>query len=430
MKTVTDTIMPNVILTCVETNKFKTGCLSMNFLTPLDRSTAAMNALIPSVLRRGTVTLRDMTALYSRLDSLYGSGLTPIVRKKGEVQTVGFMASFPDDAFVPEGNVLDNIIPLMGEVLLMPNTHGGLLRREYVESERDQLLESIRGRVNDKRSYALQRLFELMCVMEAYSVDKLGSESSAESITPQGLSRHYKELIASSPLEIFYCGTAGFSQVRDRLCECLSTLPRNREEPDIGTDIWMSSLEDEPRYFQEEMQVGQGKLALGFRLGDCMEDPDAAAINVFNGVYGGCVTSKLFMNVRERLSLAYYASSAVDLHKGVMAVSSGIEFDKYSAALDEIFAQLEAVKKGDFTSQELSAAKRSIAGGLRSVEDSAFKLEDFSLNRLLSGPDCSPSELAQLTEEVTAQQVAEIAGGLVCDAVYFLRGPKEEQNGN
>lgn len=426
MNAITETIMPNVVLTCLKTDKFKTGCLSMNLLAPLNRETASMNALIPSVLRRGTATLPDMADISMKLDSLYGAVLQPIVRKKGEIQAVGFFADFADEAYVPQGGkILDQVIALMSEMLLMPNTHGGLLRREYVESEKEKLLEQIRGRINDKRAYSLLRLFEQMCVMENYSVDKLGTEISAENITPAALTRHYRELLSSAPIEIFYCGTAEPAQVKLSIKDAFSALPRSNEEPDIGTDIWLSPLEGDYRKFEDEMQVTQGKLAIGFRLGDCMEDPDTAAIKVFNGIFGGCVTSKLFMNVREKLSLAYFASSVVDLHKGILAVSSGIEFDKYDAALNEIFSQLDEIKDGGFTEEELNAAKRSISGEYRSYEDNPIALEEYYLNQMLIGPECSPSELALLTEEVTREQVIGVAKGVSCDAVYFLRGPKE-----
>ena len=194
----------------------------------------------------------------------------------------------------------------------------------------------------------------------------------------------------------------------------------------MGTDIRMNSLEERIRYFEEELQVTQGKLAIGFRLGDCMEDPNAAAIKVFNAIFGGSASSKLFLNVREKLSLCYFASSWVDLHKGILGVSSGIEFDKYDAAISEIFSQLEAVKRGDITDAELSAAKSSVASDYRTIEDTPYQLEDFYLNQALIGPDCSPSELAALAEEITVKEVVEIAKGVECDSVYFLRGQKED----
>lgn len=427
MKSTTEIILPNVLLTYINTDKFKTGCLSVNLLAPLERDTASYNALIPFVLSRGTATLPDMADVSARLDSLYGARIDPIVRKRGEIQVVGFISDFADDEFIPEksGN-LEAVCKLMGEMLLMPNTRGGLLRRVYVDSEKEKLLEKIRSRINEKRSYSVQRLVELMCSMEDYSVYKLGTEVDAESITNQSLTHHYHELLASSPIEIFYCGSAGPDRVRAAVKDAFSPMPRNGGEPDIGTEIRMNSLEEKPRFFEEEMNVTQGKLALGFRLGDCMNEPNTAAIKVFNAVYGGCVTSKLFMNVREKLSLAYFASSSVDMHKGIMTVSSGIDFDKYDAALSEILVQLESVKNGDFSDAELSAAKRAVAGAYRTVEDSAPALENYYLDQALIGPECSPPELAALVEEVTAEDVVKVAKGVECDAVYFLRGIKED----
>lgn len=427
MELTTELILPDVILTCLQTDKFKTGCLSLNLLCPLSRETASKNALIPFVLRRGTATFPDMTAISCHLDSLYGARISPLVRKKGEIQAIGFYADFADDSFIPgSAKNLENVATLLGEMLLLPNTKGGLFRREYVESEKEKLLEKLRGRINDKGAYSTQRLMELMCSMENYSVHALGDETQAENITPSSLTKHYHELLSSCPVELFYCGSADFSRVKSALLQAFSGLPRGGEAPDLGTDIRMNSLEAEPRIFREEMQISQGKLAIGFRLGDSMEEPDTAVLRVFNALYGGCVTSKLFMNVREKLSLCYYASSNLDLHKGIMAVSSGIEFDKYDAALSEIFAQLEAVKAGNFTAEELDSAKISLINYYRAISDSPTALEDFHLNRALIGPDCAPEEMAALVEDVTAAQVISAASCVECDAVYFLCGTKEE----
>lgn len=428
MNTTTELIMENVVLTCLQTNKFKTSCLSINLLTELNRENASKNALIPKVLRRGTESLTNMEAISEKLDSLYGARINPIVRKKGEIQVIGFYCDFADDAFIPEkSSNLEQLLTLLGEMLLKPATQGGLLLRDYVESEKEKLLEQIRSRINDKRSYSMQRLFEQMCSMENYGADPLGSESEMESITPSALTLHYRQLLENSPIEIFYCGSAEPERVKAALTSVLSALPRGSEEPDLGTDIRMNSLEEKPRYFEENLQVTQGKLAIGFRLGECMQEPDTAAIKVFNAVYGGSVTSKLFMNVREKLSLCYFASSSVDLHKGIMAVSSGIEFDKYDSALSEILAQLDAVKSGSFTDFELTAAKRYIASDYRSIEDSPVALEDYYLNSALIGPDCTPSELAADVEKITAEQVSQIAKGVELDAIYFLCGEKEDE---
>lgn len=429
METVRKEILPGVWLTALENDKFKTGCLSISLLTQLDRETAAMNALIPYVLRRGSRNHTDMQALATELDGLYGSYIEPVVRKIGEIQCIGFLASFADDKYLPDGSgVFESIANLCGEILLAPCTKGGLLLPEYVDSEKDKLLDSIKSRLNDKRSWALQRLIEQMCCYEPFAVSRLGTEDTAENIYYQKLTKHYRSLIMTCPIEIFYCGSLGADAVAEKLSDAFSGMPRGEIDYDIGTDIRMNAVEESVREFTDELSVTQGKLVMGYRLGDCMEDPDIAALYVFNAVFGGCVTSKLFMNVREKLSLCYYASSLVDLHKGLMIVSSGVDFDKFGAAKDEIGAQLEAIKRGEVTDDELLAAKKSVASDLRATLDSQYNLEGFYLANTIDGLDFDPEELAEAVECVELQAVVDIANSVVGDAVYYLRGNGEEDS--
>lgn len=429
METVRKEILPGVWLTALENDKFKTGCLSISLLTQLDRETAAMNALIPYVLRRGSRNHTDMQALATELDGLYGSYIEPVVRKIGEIQCIGFLASFADDKYLPDGSgVFESIANLCGEILLAPCTKGGLLLPEYVDSEKEKLLDSIKSRLNDKRSWALQRLIEQMCCYEPFAVSRLGTEDTAENIYYQKLTKHYRSLIMTCPIEIFYCGSLGADAVAEKLSDAFSGMPRGEIDYDIGTDIRMNAVEESVREFTDELSVTQGKLVMGYRLGDCMEDPDIAALYVFNAVFGGCVTSKLFMNVREKLSLCYYASSLVDLHKGLMIVSSGVDFDKFDAAKDEVCAQLEAIKRGEVTDDELLAAKKSVASDLRATLDSQYNLEGFYLANTIDGLDFDPEELAEAVECVELQAVVDIANSVVGDAVYYLRGNGEEDS--
>ncbi len=421
-------LMPGVSLTCLQTDKFKTGCLSISLLTQLCREDAAQNALIPMVLRRGTARLPDMEAISAELDMLYGARIEPLVRKIGEVQAIGFYADFADDKFVPQGaGQLEGVCALLGEMLLTPLTRGGLLLPAYVDSEREKLLEMIRGRINEKTGYAVHRLMEQMCFGEDYAVSSIGEEQEAENIWYQKLTKHYHRVLASSPVECFYCGSASPERVAQELREALRNMPRGEIDYEIGTDIRMNTLEAETRNFTEELDVTQGKLAIGWRLGECMEAPDVPAIRVFNALYGGAVTSKLFENVREKLSLCYFASSIIDMHKGVMAVISGIDFEKFEEAETEIFRQLDAVRSGDVTDEELLHAKRFVASGLRTVSDSPGALENFYTSQALGGWDWNPEELAALCEDVTMEDVVAIAQSCCCDAVYFLRGPAAEE---
>lgn len=416
-------ILPGVWLSHLRTDKFKTACLSVTLLTQLRRETAAMNALIPYVLRRGTARSPDMEAISARLDALYGTAIEPVVRRVGEIQCLGFFASIPEEDYLPGAKgVLRKATELMGELLLSPATRGGLLLPRYVDSEKEKMLEAIRSRINDKRGYALFRCIEEMCCCEDFAVGRLGGESECEAIHYTKLSRHYKSLLQSCPIEIFYCGRAEKKQLVSFLRDALMTLPRGEIDYEIGTDVRMNALEEGPRTVKETLDVTQGKLVMGFRLGESMEEPDTAALTVFNAAFGGGTSSKLFANVRERLQLCYYAGSLVDVHKGLLLVSSGIEFDKFEAARDEILAQLAAIARGEVSDEELMSAKMGVASELRAMTDSQGELEGFTLTQALDGLDYGPLELAELVNDVTREQLAAIAGNAECDMIYFLQG--------
>ena len=420
-------ICEGVSLTYLRSYKFKTACMSISLLTQLSRENAAMNALIPYVLRRGTMQLPDMDAISRRLDELYGTAVEPLVRRFGEIQSVGFFASFPEGDFLPEHkSVLNDTAMLMGQLLLSPNTKGGLLLPEYVDSEREKMLDAIRSVINDKRAYAVKRCLEEMCCYEDFAVGRLGGEDECENIRYKTLTRHYRELLKSSPIEIFYCGRDHREDVVSAFREALFTLPRGEIDYDIGTDVRMNAVEEQPRYVEDVMDVTQGKLVMGFRLGQSMEEPDFAALNVFNCVFGCGSSSKLFMNVREKLSLCYYASSALNTHKGLLIVSSGIDFDKLEQTKDEIFRQLDGIRNGNFTDDELEAAKAGVVSELRSYMDVPSALESFYLSQTLRGLDYGPMEMAEMAGEVTREQVKTIAECVECDMIYFLNGEEED----
>ena len=424
-------IRPGVWLNHLREDKFKTACFSVSLLSQLNRETASMNALIPFVLRRGTGSYPTMEALNARFEELYGTAIEPVIRKIGEIQCSGFFASFPEDVFLPDGeSILRDVIALTLDMLLSPVTRGGLLLPAYVESERDNLLDLIASRVNNKRSYAITRCVEEMCCCEDFAVSRYGDEDSCRSINYKKLSRHYRTLLQTSPIEIFYCGRASLKTVRSLLRELLSTLPRGELDDEIGTEIRMNALEAEPRFSEEEMSVAQCNLVIGWRLGECMEEPDFPALYVFNDLYGGSPSSRLFLNVREKLSLCYYVSSLIDIRKGLLLVSSGVQEESIDSAREEIFAQLQAICDGEITEEALATSKAGVASDLRSLCDSQASLESFFLSQAIAGADYGPLELAELVQEVTPERVARIARSLDCDLIYLLKPAAEEETDN
>ena len=419
-------IMNGVYLTCVPEFKFKTGCLSVTFVTPLDKKTAAMNSVLPSVLRRGTSRCPDMESIAAVLDSLYGAKISPVARKYGESLCIGFYAGFVDDEFIPGGEkILEGVTKLVGEMLLSPVTSGGRLKAEYVNGERENLISDIKAQINDKRGYSVSRLTEIMCRGERYGVRDTGTLADAGKITVASLTKYYTEVLATAPVEVFYCGSADPGRVEHAVREALADLPRGEIMAMPETEIVAEPRSAKPRYTEEKFDVTQGKLAMGFRLGKAPERDDKAVLMVMSALFGGTATSKLFLNVREKLSLCYFASSSIDTQKRIMVVSSGIDFANYETAKNEILAQLEAVKNGDFDETELLSAKRAVMTAIFTALDSVPGTERLYLNKILSGSIYSPAELAAMAEAVTKDDVVYAARRAKLDTVYFLTGEGE-----
>ena len=416
-------LFPGVWLRTVHTDKFKSSYLSLTMLVPLDRERAAANALLFPVLRRGTREHPDMESLSAALDELYGGAIEPIVRKKGETQCLGFVASFLDDAFAPGGEpILEPAAGLLGELLLRPRLQDGIFAEEYVSGERANLVDRIRGQINDKRSYATLRLGQLMCGEEAFGVDKLGDVEHAAAVTPGSLWERYQQLLSTAQIELYYCGSAEEERVARALKEALSALPVNEGRicPDCEVRLHAGP---EPSMVEESMDVTQGKLAMGFRTGGvtCWEE-EYPAMAMCNAVFGGTTLSKLFMNVREKLSLCYYASSTLEKMKGLILVSSGIEFDKFQQARDEILHQLEEIRQGNREDWELEGARRTMIGAHLATLDVQDRQEDFWLGQTAAGLETGIEELVAQLEQVTREQVAQAAQKLELDTIYFLKG--------
>ena len=417
MKPVRKELLPGVYLNYVHDVKFKTSLLSAQFITPLTEEGNSPGALLPAVLRRGTVRYPDMESLSAALDLLYGASVSFTVRKKGENQCLGFIASFIDEAFVPGGErLLEPIADLVGDLLLDPVTKNGRFLSSYVNGEKANLIDAIRSIRDDKRDWADMRLIQEMCRGERYGIARLGTEERVQKLNNQSLFRYYRTLLSTARLELFYCGSAEAGRVEGALLRAFAALPR--ENPVEPVVCERRAAPAEPRYLRERMDITQGKLAMGFRAAS----PDSPALILANLIFGGYSNSKLFLNVREKLSLCYYASSGYHRSKGLITVSSGIEFDQYQTAMDEILAQLRAVQDGAIEPWELAGARSLVVSSLRTRGDSPGRMEENAIAQAATGIWEDEEEMISALNEVTVERLAEAARSVTLDTVYFLEG--------
>jgi len=411
-------ILPNVFLTSVQTDKFKTGCFSLNLLRPLCRGEASANALIPSVLLRGSKQYPDIRSISARLDELYGASMGTLIRKKGEVQFVGFFADYLEDELAHEP-VFSQMADFVAEILFHPVLEDGVFGKDATEGEKWNLANTIESRINDKRSYSISQLLKTMCRDEIYGIPRLGDLEDLETISETSLYRSYRRILETSQIEIFYMGRTSPETAAEKFREVLRELPRGDIVP-VGTNFIPAAAD--VREVTESLDVTQGKLSLGFRTGCTVRDPEYPALVVMNTIYGGGITSKLFQKVREEQSLCYYASSSVEKFKGVMVVSSGIEFSDYEKAKTEILRQLDECRQGHITQEEFDSAKRYLLSDLKTGLDSPGRLDDFYMGQIMEGLDGTMEDLAARIEAVTMDETVAAAKRVSLDTVYFLRG--------
>ena len=413
-------LTPGVVLRHYPDKRFKTAVLSLQLQRPLCREEASLNALLFSVLLRGTAKNPDMRAITAKLDGLYGAAVNPLMRRIGDRQTIGLFLSCLEDRFaLPGDRVLSPSLDMVREILLEPKRVHGIFDPEFVESEKKNLIADIEAELNDKRAYAASRMLRDMCAGDSFALSLRGEKEDVEAITAQSLYAHYQKVLTTSPVELFFVGSASAEEVAKELMPLANAIAADPMTLPAQTPL---NLTAEKREFSETMDVNQCKLSMGFTTPITNQHPDFAAMQVFNALYGSGMTSKLFMNVREKLSLCYYAGSGYYGSKGIVTVSSGIEADKYETARAEILRQLALTADGEITEAELSAAKQGLISGLRSVPDAPGALENFYGTAYIANMRYDLPGYIEAISAVTAEDVARCAKTVALHTVFFLKG--------
>lgn len=412
-------LLPGVTLRCFPAERFKQGCLSLQFLRPMCREENALNALIPAILLRGSAEHPDLRSITMKLDDLYGASIGSLVRRIGDYQTMGFYCGFIEDRFALKGDrILEPMIDFLGELLLKPRTVDGCFDPEFIQSEKRNLIATIESERNDKRAYTAAQMMRKMCSADSFGIPRLGEKEQVEAIDAPALWSHYRRVLRESPAEIFYVGSGAPETVAAKLRQLFDQIERSPVSLPEQTPFRDGGRGD----YTETMEITQAKLSMGFVTPITNKSPEFPAMQVLNTLYGAGMTCKLFMNVREKMSLCYSIGSGYYGGKGILTVSAGIDADKETVVRQEVLRQLEACRAGEITGEELAAAKEAILSGLRSVYDSPGSIEGYETTAAVGGLPLSVAEYYRAVEAVTAQQVAAAAKTLKLHTTYFLKG--------
>ncbi len=399
-------------------SRFKTTQLTVVLLMPLTAETVEAYALLPRVLMRGCAKYPDFTALHRQLNRLYGASVTGDVARLGEMQALVLSAECTGDRYAINGETVSaSCAELLSEMLFRPALTDGLFRVEDVTTERRCLAEEVRAEINEKRFYARRQAEKLLCPNEAYGIGRCGAAERIEQLTPEAVTAAWQQVLRQARVQLILQGEGDLSAVEAAFCREFEQV-RDREpivcETDTATRMPTFRRQVEP------MEVGQSKLVMGFRAGCAEPESGVNAMRLLNALWGGTATSLLFRNVREKLSLCYYCSSLYDRLKGVCFVQSGVDLPNVERAETEILAQLEAIRRGEFTEEDLEAARRSIVQSFEAVNDGLSTRAAWYMGQATLPTFTSPEETREALQAVTREQVIEAARAVTYECVYLL----------
>ncbi|MDO4459446.1 MAG: insulinase family protein [Clostridia bacterium] len=397
--------------------KFKTMRISVNMIVPLRKEYAACNALLPSIISRVTKQYPDYRSLSRYLCSLYGASLSSGLAKIGDNQVLTVAASGISNKYAFEGeDVAKELTNLICSAVFDPLiTDECVFPEESLHQERRQLLETIDANYNDKKSWAKRRALDIFYEGEPASVSRYGTRKSVRAVTHQSLIDAWVKLMRECTIELFVSGDCDF----DAVCHTfMSYLEFDREPVHLMNIIHLepNGLKD----VAETQDIAQSKLVMGFRTGVTQEN--SLATKLMSAVFGGTASSKLFMNVREKMSLCYYCGSRVTDVKGAMFVESGVQTKNIDAAREAILNQLQDMKDGKFTETDLHYAKLAMLNGYKSIGDSLYGMEVWYMNQVFNNNVYTPEEMAVLVDDITRIDVIEAARKVQLDTVYVLKG--------
>ncbi|MDO4607797.1 MAG: pitrilysin family protein, partial [Clostridia bacterium] len=401
----------------IKSNRFNTTLVSFNFYVPLSSETAAEYALLPFVLTTCSKKYPDFSRLNFKLAKLYGANLSASAEKVGDFQLLKIAISVIDDRFTLDGELLcDNAMSLLTELVFEPKVENGEFCYDDVEREKRKAIEHIRGDLAQKRVYAKKRLIEEMYKDEPYGTPKCGTEEMVEKITGASLYNVWQKLLSTAFLRVNVISRSMPSDLFNKISEKLDNICRD----DI-TDCTNSTPTlpaKKPNTVIETMDIAQGKLCMGFSSELYGDDSKTAALTVMCDIFGGGPYSRLFTNVREKMSLCYYSAASSVKAKGLITVDSGVEKENAEKALKEILNQLKVIKQGEFTDEEFESSIKSITDSFKSYNDSQGLLDAWYSIKIVKDRLLSPEDAVELIQNVTRDDVINAANGVKLHTVY------------
>lgn len=409
-------IADGVYFSSITDKRYKKNLISVAFSTQLSEDTATENVIVPVLLTKCNSKLPTYKAFNYKMSRLYASGIGGTAGRQYDLQTISFGAYYLDDIYALSGEKMTGIMTdILIDCLTSPVTENGVFSEKFVELEKKTVIDNIETAINDKRSYAIERAMKTICKGEPASVCSYGTVEKAKLITPDSAYKAYRRMLETMPCEIICTGCSDFDGVAEKFAAAFEKAGRHDIE---NTTIALSPVKTQTEEVTERLTVNQSKLVLGFKS----HSDDDAALVLLQKIFGGTTSSKLFRNVREKMSLCYYCSAARNDLKGIMLVNSGVENENIEKTKEAVIDQLEEIKNGNFTNEDINFAEMAIKNDFKSVADSAGNVSNWYFDCIRKNDIVTPEEKLGRYLGVSKERIIAAAKSMVLDSVYVLTG--------
>lgn len=409
-------IADGVYFSSITDKRYKKNLISVAFSTQLSEDTATENVIVPLMLTKCNSKLPSYKAFNNRMSRLYASGIGGTTGRQYDLQTISFGAYYLDDIYALAGEKMTDIMTdILIDCLTSPVTENGVFSAKLTELEKKTAIDNIETAINDKRSYAIERAMKTICKGEPASVCSYGTIEKAQQITPDSAYKAYRRMLETMPCEIICTGCSDFDGVAEKFAAAFEKAGRHDVET---TTINRSPIKDKTEDVTERLTVNQSKLVLGFKS----HSDDDAALVILQKIFGGTTSSKLFQNVREKMSLCYYCSASRNDLKGIMLVNSGVENENIEKTKNAVVDQLEEIKNGNFTDEDINFAEMAIKNDFKSVADSAGNVSNWYFDCIRKNDIVTPEEKLERYLGVSKERIIDAAKSMVLDSVYVLTG--------
>lgn len=409
-------IADGVYFSSITDKRYKKNLISVAFSTQLSEDTATENVIVPVLLTKCNSKLPTYKAFNNKMSRLYASGIGGTAGRQYDLQTISFGAYYLDDIYALSGEKMTGIMTdILIDCLTSPVTENGVFSEKFVELEKKTVIDNIETAINDKRSYAIERAMKTICKGEPASVCSYGTVEKAKLITPDSAYKAYRRMLETMPCEIICTGCSDFDGVAEKFAAAFEKIGRHDIE---NTTIALSPVKTQTEEVTERLTVNQSKLVLGFKS----HSDDDAALVLLQKIFGGTTSSKLFRNVREKMSLCYYCSAARNDLKGIMLVNSGVENENIEKTKEAVIDQLDEIKNGNFTNEDINFAEMAIKNDFKSVADSAGNVSNWYFDCIRKNDIVTPEEKLGRYLGVSKERIIAAAKSMVLDSVYVLTG--------